>query len=208
VDMKKIMMIVADKLRKARKVSERRSYREQLNELIETVRHEVGVIKYKTVLEYLKQRDDKTIVYAYHHDIIKGFVDDLRKEGRIAVTLTGKTKNAMIEIDRFQEDPGCQFFIGNLKAAGIGITLTAATHVVFAELDWTPAMHRQAEDRAHRFSQTKQVKVVQFILNDPHATDLWIWDVLKNKEQLSEKALNTAIVENLMERSAKELRPA
>jgi len=51
-------------------------------------------------------------------------------------------------------------------------------------------MHRQAEDRAHRIGQTKQVKVVQFILNNPNATDAWIWDVLKNKEQLSQKALN------------------
>jgi SWI/SNF-related matrix-associated actin-dependent regulator 1 of chromatin subfamily A len=203
-EMERKIIIVADKLRKAETVSERRKYREQFNGLIENVRHEVGVTKYKTVLEYLKERNEKTIVFAYHHDIIKGFVKDLRKEGRGVATLTGKTRNAMIEIDRFQDDPNCQFFIGNLKAAGVGITLHAAAHVVFAELDWTPAMHRQAEDRAHRFGQTKQVKVVQFILNNPNATDVWIWDVLRTKEQVSEKALNTAIIENLMGRVAKE----
>ena len=53
MEMEKKILIVADKLRKARAVSERRDYREQLNELIENVRHEVGVTKYKTVLEYL-----------------------------------------------------------------------------------------------------------------------------------------------------------
>jgi SWI/SNF-related matrix-associated actin-dependent regulator of chromatin subfamily A-like protein 1 len=73
-----------------------------------------------------------------------------------------------------------------LKSAGIGITLTAGTLVVFAELDWTPAMHHQAEDRAHRIGQTKQVKVVTFVLNNPEATDVHIWDVLKYKEELSE----------------------
>jgi SWI/SNF-related matrix-associated actin-dependent regulator of chromatin subfamily A-like protein 1 len=204
LEMEKKIIIVADKLRKAKTVSERRNYREQINGLIENVRHEVGVTKYKTVLEYLKQRDEKIIVYAYHHDIIKGFADDLRKEGRSVATLTGRTRDASFEIDRFQKDPDCQFFIGNLKAAGVGITLTAAADVVFAELDWTPAMHRQAEDRAHRIGQTKQVKVVQFILNNPNATDAWIWDVLKNKEQLSQKALNTNLVQNLMDRVAKE----
>jgi SWI/SNF-related matrix-associated actin-dependent regulator of chromatin subfamily A-like protein 1 len=204
LEMERKIIIVADKLRKAKMVSERRNYREQINGLIENVRHEVGVTKYKTVLEYLKQRDEKIIVYAYHHDIIKGFADDLRKEGRSVATVTGRTRDASFEIDRFQKDPDCQFFIGNLKAAGVGITLTAAADVVFAELDWTPAMHCQAEDRAHRIGQTKQVKVVQFILNNPNATDAWIWDVLKNKEQLSQKALNTNLVQNLMDRVAKE----
>jgi SWI/SNF-related matrix-associated actin-dependent regulator 1 of chromatin subfamily A len=202
--MSKQITIVADKLRKAVTKSERQELREILNGLIEDVRHEAGVVKYKTILKYLKGRCAKTIVYAYHQDIIKGFADDLRKEGRSVVTLTGKTRNAMIEVDRFQQDPDCQFFIGNLKAAGVGITLTAGSHVVFAELDWSPAMHRQAEDRAHRFGQTEQVKIVQFVLNNPHATDLWIWDALQSKEQLSEKALNTAIVANLMDWAAKE----
>jgi SWI/SNF-related matrix-associated actin-dependent regulator 1 of chromatin subfamily A len=203
VEMERTIIIVADKLRQARTVLERRDYREQLNELIENVRHEVGVTKYKTVLEYLKQRNEKTIVYAYHHDIIKGFADDLRRDGRSVVILSGRT-NVPIGSARFQKEDGLQFCVCNMKAAGVGIDLFAAAHVVFAELDWTPAMHRQAEDRAHRFGQTKQVKVVQFILNNPHATDLWIWGVLKNKEQLSEKALNTAIVENLIDRAAKD----
>jgi SWI/SNF-related matrix-associated actin-dependent regulator 1 of chromatin subfamily A len=200
--MSRKMLIVATKLRKAKSVPHRKCHRERLNKLIENVRHEVGIIKYATVLNYLKQRDDKTVVFAYHQDIIKGIAEDLRKEGRSVVTLTGKTRNGAVEIDRFQKGPDCLFFIGNFKAAGVGITLTAAAHVVFAELDWTPAMHRQAEDRAHRIGQTKQVKVVHFILNDPNATDLWIWDVLKNKEQTSQRALNTALVDALINRAS------
>jgi SWI/SNF-related matrix-associated actin-dependent regulator 1 of chromatin subfamily A len=126
------------------------------------VRHEVGVIKYATVLQHLKQRTEKTIVFAYHHDIIEAFADDLRKEGHSVVTLTGQSRNPISAIDQFQGDPKCLFLIGNFRAAGVGITLTAASHVVFAELDWTPAIHRQAEDRAHRIGQTKKVKVVYF----------------------------------------------
>jgi SNF2 family DNA or RNA helicase len=102
-------------------------------------------------------------------------------------------------VQHFQESPDCLFFIGNIRAAGIGITLTAACHVVFAELDWTPAVHHQAEDRAHRIGQAEQVKVVTFILDDENATDHQIYRLLKTKEIVSRQALNNAIVTGMTE---------
>ena len=60
------------------------------------------------------------------------------------------------EIDRFQEGHS-KLMIAALRAGNLGINLTAAAYVVFAELDWSPAIHRQAEDRLHRIGQEKPV---------------------------------------------------
>lgn len=66
-------------------------------------------------------------------------------------------------VDRFQTDPGVCFFLGTYAAAGVGITLTAADRVVLLDLPWTPAARQQAEDRAHRFGQKRNVEIVNVV---------------------------------------------
>jgi len=119
--------------------------------------------------------------------------------GRDVVTLTGRTRDPTAVVQGLQKDPDCLLFIGNIRAAGLGITLTAACHVVFAELDWTPAVHHQAEDRAHRIGQSEQVQVVTFILDDDTATDRQIHRLLESKEIASRQALNSALVTGMTE---------
>ena len=81
--------------------------------------------------------------------------------GAQAVVLTGATPSAARQaiVDRFQTDPTVRVFVANLVAGGVGITLTAARQVVFNDLDWVPANHWQAEDRAYRIGQTGAVNV-------------------------------------------------
>ena len=62
-------------------------------------------------------------------------------------------------MDRFQTDPAVRVAVCNLIAGGIGITLTAAVHVIFQDLDWVPANHLQAEDCAYRLGQTEPATV-------------------------------------------------
>ena len=102
--------------------------------------------------------DGKLVVFASH----KFVIDTLQKEfASIAVKLDGSTNNSERQkaVDSFQNDPNVRLFIGNIQAAGVGITLTASSNVVFLELPWTPGALRQAIDRVHRIGQKDCVNV-------------------------------------------------
>lgn len=92
-DMRKQIIITHRKLCKAKSRIERRELRERLNGLLEDVRYEVGVAKWSKVLEYLKGCKSKTLVFAYHHEIIDGLAAGLRKAGHHVVTFTGRTRD-------------------------------------------------------------------------------------------------------------------
>jgi SNF2 family DNA or RNA helicase len=75
-----------------------------------------------------------------------------------------------------------------MRVGGQGITLTAAAHVVFAQLDWSPAMIEQYHDRCHRITQERPVKVVCFVLDD--SLDGVMMTAIGRKVSTSRAALN------------------
>ena len=79
--------------------------------------------------------------------------------------LTGRTPAGSRQalVDRFQQDDEMRVFLANIVAGGVGLNLTAATQVVFNDLDWVPANHWQAEDRAYRIGQTRTVNVTYVV---------------------------------------------
>lgn len=83
----------------------------------------------------------------------------------MAVAVTGEVPTARRPalIDRFENDDSVRVFIGQIHAAGVGINLTSARVVVFNDLDWVPANHWQAEDRAHRIGQDRTVHVTYMV---------------------------------------------
>jgi len=129
------------------------------------VRHRVALAKAPLVIDFLKDATEshKVICFAHHKDVIKMIADAF---GDSCAVLTGDTSAEKRDaaVTRFQEDPNCLLFIGSIQAAGMGLTLTAASHVVFAELDWVPANMTQAEDRAHRIGQLNNVLVQHLVL--------------------------------------------
>ena len=137
----------------------------KINELTAYVRHQVGMNKLPAVIEYLKACTGKTLVFAYHHEVIARLMEAVADRGVAGFTGSSSLRDRDRAAEKFKNDPNCQFFIGNIEAAGQGITLTAARHVVFAEPDWRGTYLEQAEDRAHRIGQEYPVLVTYLLLD-------------------------------------------
>ncbi|MFT5687990.1 MAG: SWI/SNF-related matrix-associated actin-dependent regulator 1 of chromatin subfamily A [Planctomycetota bacterium] len=168
-----------DELRRKTRTDDGRGYSEQeLQQLREGVnaafgelaklRQATALAKVPLVLEHLNsvlEETEKVVVFAHHRAVVKELAEAF---GERAVTLTGgMSLNARQEaVDRFQDDDTVHVFVGSITAAGFGLTLTAASHVVFAELDWVPAHLSQAEDRTHRLGQDNSVLVQHLVLED------------------------------------------
>lgn len=116
------------------------------------------------IRDMLENTESKIIVFAHHHDVLdlyeKAFPDlCIKVDGR---ENDHKKRQAMV--DEFQSDPRKRLFLGGMGATGVGITLTAADIVIFAEIDWVPGVMCQCEDRAHRFGQVNSVLVQLFVV--------------------------------------------
>lgn len=159
------------------------------------IRHETAIAKIPHAIEFITEAlesSQKIVVFAHHKDVVKA----LQGAFKNSVSLTGEASldDRQRAVDLFQNDPGCQIFIGNIKAAGVGITLTAASHVIFVELDWVPGNMSQAEDRCHRIGQRDTVLVQHLVLQN--SLDATISKRLIEKQDLIDRALDADIVKD------------
>lgn len=131
---------------------------------VSTLRRLVGEAKAvpyaHMLLDELGVSDDKRVVYGYHREALRTLRDFLVRKGIHAVLVEGgMTDNARDHyVRQFQSDPSCRVFIGNIRAAGTGLTLTASCEIDMFESDWTPAGNAQAIMRVHRIGQTRTVR--------------------------------------------------
>jgi len=105
---------------------------------------------------------DKVVAFAHHREAVHRLAVEGLPEGcaRAAVVIGGQSQaERQAEVDRFQNDPACRLFVGQIQAGGVGLTLTAAHRVVIAEASWVPADLEQAAGRCHRFGQGRPVQV-------------------------------------------------
>jgi SWI/SNF-related matrix-associated actin-dependent regulator 1 of chromatin subfamily A len=95
-------------------------------------------------------------------------------------------------VDSFQGDSEVRLFVGSIQASGLGITLTAASTVVFAELDWVPGNITQAEDRCHRIGQINSVLIQHVVLDG--SIDATLAKTLVKKQEIIDRALDEEAV--------------
>ena len=169
----------------------------KINEVTAYVRHQVGMNKLPAVIEYMKGSTGKTLVFAYHHDVIARLMGALADRRVAGFTGSSSLRDRDRAAEKFQGDPNCQFFIGNIEAAGQGITLTAAHHVVFAEPDWRGTYLEQAEDRAHRIGQKHPVLVTYLLLQlSEWSTDSRMNSKIRGKQAAIDAVLGSSEEEN------------
>ncbi len=144
----------------------------------------------REIAEVVAARQEKMLVFTQFRETtapLEAFLG--RVFGRAGLVLHGgtavKSRNAMVRT--FQEDETVPFFILSLKAGGLGLTLTAASHVVHFDRWWNPAVENQATDRAFRIGQKKNVLVHKFICRG--TVEEKIDELIEAKKTLSEDLL-------------------
>jgi SWI/SNF-related matrix-associated actin-dependent regulator of chromatin subfamily A-like protein 1 len=148
------------------------------------VRTALHKAKFNAVHERIKDvmaTGEKVIVFTCFSD---GIERHKKKLGDQAITITGSDSSVkrMDAVDRFQADDTVRVALCNIIAGGVGITLTAGTHVIFQDLDWVPANHAQAEDRCYRLGQDRRVTVEYF--HADQTLDTYIATLLEQKMAL------------------------
>lgn len=159
-------------------------------EAMSKLREKLALRKIEDVLEICDNRlqeEKKIIVFAHHHSVIKKV---LKHYGDEAVAVFGPVSAQERDkaVQAFQEDDRVRVFVGSIAAAGVGLTLTAASTVVFAEVDWVPANIAQAEDRAHRIGQRDVVNVIHVVVE--RSLEARMVQTLVQKADVADRALD------------------
>jgi SWI/SNF-related matrix-associated actin-dependent regulator 1 of chromatin subfamily A len=111
--------------------------------------------------DFLEDSDGKLVVFATHRFVIETLCQHWPEASRVEGGVGAKERQEQVQ--RFTKERKVRLFIGNLKAAGVGLNLQAASTALFLELGWTPAQHSQAEDRLHRIGQRRNVAIYYLI---------------------------------------------
>ena len=142
------------------------------------------------ICENIVEQGKKVIVFTNFTKTLEMILEHF---GKKAVRLDGQMsqKERQMSVDRFQNEEDVMVFVGNIKAAGVGITLTAGEAVVMNDLSFLPSDHSQAEDRSYRYGQKNNVLVYYPIFDN--TVEGIIYDILKKKKDIFETVMGDKV---------------
>ena len=160
------------------------SERRQAVGRLTTARRKLAFAKCRQTIKFVEnalEQGEKVILFTAFLNTLERFHKHF---GDQAVFVSGEVpaEERQNRVDRFQNDENVRLFVANMHVAGVGINLTAGRQVVFNDLDWVPANHWQAEDRAYRIGQTGTVNVTYMIARG--TVDEFVKTVLETKASL------------------------
>lgn len=139
------------------------------------------------IRDFLEENGNKLVVFAVHKTTIDALMKEFKAEAvKVDGSVSATKRNEAVKT--FQNDPKVKLFIGNIQAAGTGLTLTAASSVAFLELPWTPGELKQAEDRCHRIGQKDTVNVYYLLADE--TIEMTIARILDEKRKVLEAVLD------------------
>jgi len=144
------------------------------------------------LIEQCLQQDKKVIVFTNFTEPLMTLYEKYKKES-VILNGTMKKEDRQESVDRFQNDDKVKVFIGNVKAAGVGITLTAAEVVIFNDLSFVPSDMSQCEDRAFRIGQDKKVSCIYPIYDN--TIERTIYELVNKKKSV----IDTVMGDNINE---------
>lgn len=155
--------------------------------------------KLNDVIEFVDdilESGEKLVLFAH----LKEVIDALKKHYPKAVSITGEDDNIARQnaVDSFQKNTATKLIICSIKAAGVGLTLTASSRVAFVELPWTAADCDQCEDRCHRIGQKDSVTCTYFL--GSNTIDEKIYKIIQTKRDIAKQITgsNEQIEENIV----------
>ncbi|CAM8949787.1 unnamed protein product [Rhodiola kirilowii] len=121
-------------------------------------------------IRFMIERDGsaKGLVFSQFTSFLDLISYSLQESGITFVQLVGSMSMSARDaaITKFKEDPDCRIFLMSLKAGGVALNLTVASHVFLMDPWWNPAVERQAQDRIHRIGQYKPIRIVRFVIEN------------------------------------------
>lgn len=137
--------------------------------------------------QYLNESDGKLVLMGIHKTVMDPLWDRYKNQ---AVLVTGSVRGnkRRMAVEAFQSNKRCRLFLGNIRAAGVGLTLTAANTMAFAELGWTPGEHTQGEDRIHRIGQKDGASCYYLIADETIETPLC--QLIQEKQKVLDQVLD------------------
>jgi SWI/SNF-related matrix-associated actin-dependent regulator 1 of chromatin subfamily A len=161
------------------------------------VRKVISNEKVKQTIEFVENIIDqgkKVIIFTNFTDTLQTIYQHFGKQ---AVYLDGSCNKVQRQfaVDQFQDNEKITVFVGNLKAAGVGLTLTSAEAVIMNDLSFVPAEHAQAEDRAYRYGQKNNVLVYYPLFEN--TIEGAVYDILNHKKKIISTVMGDEISENV-----------